>query len=391
VYFMKNTDSLPEGSVCTSDGYNYSVEVDYVPKWSNEILILNIQEWFNGTVTNGGSNFQITLQGPNELDMCYYDDHLNGNYTVECPLFRGCNHVTVKLDYVNFNAYRDVNNLPPFVNIIYKTVVCVKQYEILDDNKTSCRKRELFKDDVMNMIWRNTTGKWRLYRLGCETEAGLGDVSCMCDSTHPVTAIGASHMRYYYDWIMKECDMLEPGLNRKHGSLRKNHFSYIQNRFVKTMFEQLVMNTQSGNAKDSSHVMMFQFGAHDLCFYGQLNFVVDVYKFIGNISKLFQHRSQGKTRNVFFATVPYPDKTTNPQYRGYRNSYIALAANYLMKTKLREIEPNIDMFDIHRLLFPRHNVVACTDHYVCRLNNGNVVGEAGEEIMQYFFGKICSS
>ena len=260
--------------------YNHVVRVVNTPLWTSEILTLQIREQFDGKFTRGGSNFHISLQGPHELDTCYYKDYFNGEYLVECPLFKGCNVVTVELDYVHFDAFRDVSGIHSIQKPIHTETICVNDYRPtkLVSPSSTCKKSRSFADDVINMVWTNTTGRWKLSRYGCGTEVGKS-VTCFCKSTtSELTGVGASHMRYNIDWILKQCRLLPQSLDRKHGTYFVTNLLYMENKFVRTMYQKLermvslVSQTRSSPSA-TQHYIPFQIGAHDLAYNLQSNFM----------------------------------------------------------------------------------------------------------------------
>ena len=103
--FFRSKSSLFPFKGKTSKNYTHNVKPkDYtytnVPRMSGDIFTLKIEEFQNGTLSNGGSNFHIVIETKLEMDTCYYDDHLDGTYTAECALLSGCNTIRIQLHYL---------------------------------------------------------------------------------------------------------------------------------------------------------------------------------------------------------------------------------------------------------------------------------------------------
>lgn len=161
--------------------YTYNVSILHKPRYTSDILVIQVDEKLNGNYTEGGINFHVILQSNEYLDMCYYtyyDDHFNGRYTIECGLFPGCNLVTVELDFYNFNAYTNIHLCPSFKKHIHNITVCINDQKKEWNSIYSCEASQSFTNEAVNMVWRNVSNTLQLSRYGCK-ETGTNATKCL--------------------------------------------------------------------------------------------------------------------------------------------------------------------------------------------------------------------
>ena len=86
---------------------------------------------------------------------------------------------------------------------------------------------------------------------------------------------------------------------------------------------------------------------------------------------------------IFFTSMPYPN---TKKEGGYRNSFIANAANYYLRKHLQTAR--IDIFDTHSFSFLNSTNTVCGDHYICRQGT-KIFGDVGGAYMEYFVKGLC--
>ena len=304
-----------------------------------------------------------------------------------CITFRMQYHKnTTALPNLNFNAYRN-QQMSGVDEEIFKTEVCATNYDVSWHTK-SCKEEKWFKDDFHNIIWRNVSGKWRLSRIDCDSDFSQSR-HCLCNTNIQLKLFGASHMRYNFDYFLKQCGLVKT-FRAYHRDMYINNVAYIENgylvdlygRISKSIFNATSLSATGVNA--ASNYKVLQFGAHDLGFRPHYDFMSDLLRtFPVNMPHVFQEDQQ----YIYFTIMPYEQIR---RHVNYWNFYIASAANYFIRRELRNMREDIDVFDIYKIILPRFSEALCNGHYFCvQKDNGTLDGDVGYEYMYYFTNHLC--
>jgi hypothetical protein len=140
------------------------VKVVNNPLSAGQVLVLKLDEKFAGEWTQGGSCFSTWLYTNDIMELCWYDDHFNGSYTIECPMFPGCNHIDVHLQFFNFFAYREILGLQPLRKVVFSYDICMADKKEM--HTCSGSQTEWLSKDIFNVIPSNISGVQKLWRMG---------------------------------------------------------------------------------------------------------------------------------------------------------------------------------------------------------------------------------
>ena len=162
-----------------------------------------------------------------------------------------------------------------------------------------------------------------------------------------ISMLGASHIRYNYDYILSYCyasktlDMLK----RKHASYTVGNINFKciwqASEFKQCLDEEL----RDFNITDKS-LMITQFGAHDLAFYSLQNIMGQ--RMMWFFDAVIRMCKTG-ARVVVVSTPPFPDHDHEMKRRyGIRNNQAIPAFNYLLWEKVKYLQVGQQfMDDVH--------------------------------------------
>lgn len=380
--------------------YRVDVKSEYIPWSAGDVLVLILAERFDDELTGGGSSFSIWLHTDDVMDMCWYDDHFNGLYTIKCPIYPGCNKITINLDFFNFYAYREIRGESSLQKQIFTSEICTPVAIVPELRGCISENVFTFTDAITNVIHKNIFGKWKLGRIGCQQHfyqhERMQNAYCDCQKYHnlSIVLIGASHTRLTVDWILNACGKLEPDADPKYVSLTVGNLHYTRQSYAEDIIDGLQEFQQDKFASGilqmpAKSVLIFKTGAWDLCFKGQKQFIDKLPKFVQDMKNIIQDKFWNNTTFIFSTLAPYPSIAVAAGVKdvGFRNSFIANAANHYLNSKLRA--SGVNVFDSFYLTVPRANEVVCKNHYLCRHKKGTLSGEVGMDVMAYFSSILC--
>ena len=90
--------------------------------FQKNILSVIINEKNENILTQGGSNFRITVEGNMTISNCDVTDYFNGTYISQCPVLERCLYIKGQLMYVRYIAYKEKKHIKPYrMSILERT------------------------------------------------------------------------------------------------------------------------------------------------------------------------------------------------------------------------------------------------------------------------------
>ncbi|KAK2176409.1 hypothetical protein NP493_664g02050 [Ridgeia piscesae] len=181
----------------TEKGYSYQVRL-IGNRPTTEGIFVRIDERYRNQSTNGGSTFVVTSESYGLL-LCPYTDMFNGSYFVWCPpiVLGERKTITVKLQYVDFNAFR-IQRLKSLGTVIWEFDIRLDRRPItlkpLNLPKvTSVLKNYMNKQDVVE--WYQEEERW-MVQLASKERFFTPEISDMCKCVkrmHRLVLVGCYH------------------------------------------------------------------------------------------------------------------------------------------------------------------------------------------------------
>jgi len=353
-------------------------------------ISVRLYELYNSTVTAGGSCFRVMSESFSQRDMCSYVDYFNGTYDVWCPAPPpGCAVVTIQLQYVDFEAYSEI--IVPFNRTLLRREICPWN---------SSQRYQTPRHPNSPVTWVRDGANWTVTALQPVQRSTLHQEKAMCDCIEKTfdkfVMIGASHMRYKFDYLVTTC-LGESALKHydiKHGSasIRKRlHFiSALRSDDFKPLWNVFLDGLHLTNRS----VILFQTGCHDLGKPGHghrlvltMGLRLDVY-----VNTLVDMKRRADTlgfKMVVMTSPPYPDD--GHLSRASRNNHNLAALSRLLQEKMSK--HSIYVFDEFAELVVQQDKIppVCGIHYICRLPGQGILGNVGMIAFQMLMTELCST
>ena len=365
--------------------YIYKIHV-IEPNIRCDVISVRLYELYNSTMTAGGSCFRVMSESFSQREMCSYVDHFNGTYDVWCPgPPPGCAVVTIQLQYVDFEAYSET--IVPFNRTLLRREIC--PWNIGQQYQTPRHPNS-------PATWVRDGANWTplqpVQRSMIHNEKAMCD--CIENTIDKLVMIGASHMRYKFDYLFATCfgESALKHRSRKHGSTsfgKRLHFISATNSYD---FEPLWNDSLKGLNLTNRSVILFQTGSHDLGKPGQGHVLVlamaprlNVY-----VNTLFDIKRRADTlgfKMVVMTSPPYPDE--GYLNRVSRNNHNLAALSRSLHEKMST--HSISVFDEFATLVVQqdHFPPDCGIHYICRIPGQGIRGNVGIIAFQMLMAELC--
>ena len=357
-------------------------------------VLFTIQETFRNLPTVGGACFRVELReyiGYNmHLKLCQVSDSFTGNYTICCDPDSQNWNISIFLMYTNYNAYHGVTSAQP----LFRLLKMFKRNSLEVRSNPEWMNKYRYCDLPPTMdgrghwILRNKTWLWTSDE-GCIlkslTETQIS--SCLL-KLHSLTFIGASHMRYSWDYVVKflpNVSNFNQSLPRKHGSSMKQNIYFESCAHASCLYDTMVKiyNNTKNEELSANDIIAFQTGAWDIHDTRDVkNLILTQFPQFLNKFKQVKHMS-GKPRLVLFTPVGYPYRNKQP-YRRKRNNYVIAALKALLVQHMREIR--CDFLDVFQVVYPRVDDATPDNHHYMA---PNYYTTNGLTFLHLFFSNIC--
>ena len=207
-------------------GYNYNVSVDT----GSTDIILHVLEFYHGHVTQGGSFFRGTSFSNNILSVCQFMDHLDGSYSLRCPVFSKCSFVELSLQLVNFTQFKGIT----------------RRLDKILVSKNICVQSSVFEKPT-SAYWYKTDGRkqsWKLRYNGNDYPLANDEICEMINSLGNLYLLGDSHMRRLPSYYVEQCQKKVRYINTK--------IKYSYTRYLEFMINKTKLLASPESYKDCS-------------------------------------------------------------------------------------------------------------------------------------------
>ena len=356
-------------------------------------VLFTIKETFRNLPTRGGAAFRVELReyigNDMHLKLCQVTDTFTGNYTICCDPDSQNWNISIFLMYTNYNAYHGVASAQPLLRLLKmfrnssegrSNVELVKKYRYCD-LPPSMEGRGHWIQRRNKWLWTSDDGC--ILKLLTKTQ-----ISSCLSKLHSLTFVGASHMRYNWDYVVT---FLPKGLNynqslpRKHGSSYKQNIYFEVSAHASGLYETIfkIYQRKSNEELSGNDIIALQTGAWDIYDTGDISNLIltEFPTFLSKLKKVkYMH---GNPRLVIFTPVGYPYRNKHP-YRKKRNNYVIAALRALLVQHLRDIR--CDFLDVFQVVYPRVDEATPDNHHYMTPEHYTTNGLT---FLHLFFSNIC--
>ena len=358
--------------------FKYSVSLMSVDAATG--ILLRVRETRNNKPTGGGSSL-LALSDTVRRRLCFYDDYFNGTYIIWCPPPDPgqCSKVTVEIKFLNFSAYT-IGYFPLKGGHIWERGICWNEtsrkpayVEFLSTVPAPWMDTDPEAPHTCRIDWIRGVNGTVINDKGVEIPLLEDDEFCLrIRRFRRIIMIGASHMRYKFNYIALKCAHTFGPNERKHGSANVKGTRYIELSFMAGIADLWKKYLEKINLTKNDAVII-QHGSHD--FYSDSTRYVlstSLPKYVDNLKAIKRHSVRLGFRLIAVTSPPLADwanAKTRPKIDN-RNSF-TLAR--LLHKKLSAAR--IDIFDEFAAILPHYNnnVLTCGGHYLCPDRKDGVV------------------
>ena len=403
---MSKLKNYKTSQVLFNQSYHYTAEYNKssskgdAHKWLNIVLT----EYLDSNIrSGGGSGFKTNIygilgQGGYYIYTCVTDDNFNGTYVIRCRMFTMCVRLHVKLQYVDFNAYKGMAS--SLNRTILNETIC------LFDNVT------LIKDNIKHqMIQHNylSTPGWYLYannKLEYVSKSNAqypsSDISKPCAQLSKydrMFLVGASHVNFFHQYLSRMCGNL--GHNIRFELRYIFHFPNIMHS--------IISKDKIGNRTKDSLFFLTQSGIWNLCYpdvsYHYI-FTHELNQYVKTIESLVEYGTSrdGYLRIIVLTTPPRNDNT---RLLFSCNNFVVSIFNLLLEKKIRHMQRRlerglnwrntrekqqakveIEVVDMFELTAPVSTRTQDKIHFMTCTEDEPCVGEVGIALAQLLIHKM---
>ena len=206
--------------------FDYCVSVISVD--ANTGILLHVRETRKNKPTGGGSSL-LALSDSVRRRLCFYDDYFNGTYIIWCPPPSPgqCSNVSVEMKFLNFSAYT-IGYFPLKNGLIWEKKICCNEtsrkqtyhgFELPRTLIPPWSKTDPHAPNTCRIDWIRGANGTVLNDNGVEIPLLEDDEFCLrIRRFRRIILIGASHIRYKFNYIALKCMHSFGPDFRKHGS-----------------------------------------------------------------------------------------------------------------------------------------------------------------------------
>ena len=354
--------------------FNYNISLIRVDAEAG--ILLHVREARHGTPTGGGSSF-LALSDAARRQLCVYEDFFSGNYAIWCPppARDQCSLVTVKVKYANFSAYT-IGYFPIKDGPLWQSRVCwnetarrwaLPRVGLPRTLTPPWKKTDSGAPHTCHVDWFRDAGNWSVLSDNGVKIPLLSD-EAFCQRVRRfrrIVMIGASHMRYKFNYVAWKCNNAFGSKKRKHGSAQVNGTNFISKVLMADIADLWTKHLKPMNLSKHDAVLI-QHGAHDMYSFGtSLTLSTSLQKYFDHLKALQRHSERLRFRLVVLTSPPFGDKVSR-NTKDNRNNFSLAALARLVHTQLSA--SHVDVFDEFAVLLPFYNDDArgmCSGHYLC--------------------------
>ena len=352
--------------------FNLSVSVIRIDAETG--ILLRVRETRNNKPTGGGSSL-LALSDSFSRRLCFYDDYFSGTYMIWCPPPSPgqCSKVNVELKFANFSAYT-IGYFPLKKGQIWERNICWNEtsrgasYLGLDSPRSLIPpwiKTDPEAPNTCRIEWIRGANGSVINDNGIEIPLLEDDEFCLrIRRFRRIIMIGASHMRYKFNYIALKCNHAIGPKERKHGSAKVNGTIFIDVSYMAGIAN-LWTNKLEKIHLTKYDAVIIQHGSHDL-YSNSTRYVLStsLQNYVSYLKDIKRHSLTLGFRLIAVTSPPYGDKVGRSKIDN-RNSFTIAALSRLLHKNLSAAR--IDIFDEFAVLLPYYNDDArpCIGHYLC--------------------------
>ena len=374
--------SLFDGKVANKPIYSeFKYRVSVLSVDAETGILLRVRETRNSNPTGGGSSLLALSDAAIRRRLCFYDDYF---YVIWCPPpdHGQCSKVSVEMKFVNFSAYT-IGYFPLQEGCIWEREICWNEtlrtpayVEFLSTVVPPWMNIDPEAPHTCHIDWIRGVNGAVINDQGVEIPLLEDDEFCLrIRRFRRIIMIGASHMRYKFNYIALKCAHTFGPEERKHGSANVKGTRYIEISYMSGIADLWTKHLEKINLTKRDAVII-QHGSHD--FYSNSTRYVlstSLPKYVDNLKTIKRHSVRLGFRLLAVTSPPLAD-LANPKTRkkiDNRNSFTLAALARLLHKKLSAAR--IDIFDEFAVILPHYNnnVRTCGGHYLCPDRKDGVV------------------
>ena len=286
---------------------DYKTESDVKSGTKCMLLLIQMNETQKGEFLQGGSSFRVQVQHKQTgaVSLCSVQDYFNGSYRIVCPLYTGCNNVTVIRVYSDFFGFL----LPE------------AEYKYYGENK------EVWKQDVCPEHaqkptmpgWRLKGDNWHYYP---EVFYNGARIEKCLSQLNSVTFLGSSHLRFMADYILIALGQttmsrggIIPDKAKYQAEVRYKNFHYILTRLTYEITARLFgMLNKEKTIKTKRDVVVMMGGSHDMQSRSLEYYINEAVPRVSGILKKMKRMPQWrKARMIWVNNIAHPEMMCSPR------------------------------------------------------------------------------
>lgn len=308
----------------------YKVDIEEEGHGSLTIRLSEHTMIIGGGQTNGGSSFLIT-RIPGER--CWITDYSNGSYCGGCPPSRikGCFDLVIIRQSTWYALYRQKRN--PMQAVIVNRKMCIN----VTANSEIFSRYQYHEPASWTPFDYNSTIITHHYGEPITLLTPEEICNRLSLKYDHISMVGASHIRYMFDYLMMRCFVNFPSLEDvlgKHESLRVGNIDFKSTKYAYDFPENIDQEFMQFNLTKGS-LILAQYGAHDL-FKGR--FLETMEKGQEIFMSSIERSCRSGVKVFVLATPPFPDNDRIISRRTMRNNYALAAFNWKTLLNIRRLK-----------------------------------------------------
>lgn len=324
------------------------------------VNVFSLTEFDNrtGRYSNGGTTFRLKIFAGVQRDICNYQDHFNGTYSIRCPYRCSSTHIEVIKHGMNFQSYFSHRG------ILEK----YKIQKILSYNLSPSCKSTFVPSEcpVCTSITRNTYGGWLQlpgnnstgnhsfslynnksliayhYNYHCIQPQVRSSALRKCiQSFDKIYFIGDSTMRFIFYYMLLKANMLPKLPMRYKGEIAVSNIIYNWTTIIETLQSniQLLPHYQRSVPRDKPVLLVFNTMHHDVSRLRISNLLSQWEEVLRDIVAIRERNPQ--TRLLWLNTEPLRELPTDGTT--VQNNFVISAVNQIFEKIAHKYK--VDTFD----------------------------------------------
>ena len=380
---------------------HYTLSDAKIVQYNSASGILNIAKYnirelnSKGTPTSGGTSFQITTKGYDEIDSlstsstCAYRDLFDGNYEFCCNILNKITDIEVVVMNTEFTSFQQVKGMNAKV---LETSLKDRTVGYSTNPHTNCNVNYISSWSYPVYYWlhRNKQHVW--VENGCQLNDLPNDVVKKCYSeryNNKISVLGDSHMAYSYFYLLRYINTSAIKTKHIHGDHDISNFTYYKSttfRTYPTKLQKVSNNILKQGKESKSNLLLLNGGVWELATSGPRGVVKGFNKYLNGILKQKEVlKSSNISVDIVWQSIPaFPYNSWSTSW--WRNTHVIGALNYWMCPQLKQ--HGISCIDAWTMTLDWQNSPVCSNHMICN-NMGEFSGYGGMAAIQKTLYLLC--